>query len=303
MILVSGGTGFVGRHLVRHLVAHGHAVRVLSRSPRPPAAPPGAEWAAGDLRDPGSLAAPLHGVRAVVHLAAILPAGGRSDADLAALNAGGTEALARAARAAATARFLHVSSAGVYGDNPRPEPLLETDPPAPGNGYERSKLAAERALEGTLSSSDVRWTILRPAGLYGPDRPATAALVPPTHVDDLVRAIAAALEHDGLAGEVINVGGSRGLEYRELIGLIGSRVGHTPVQISVPAWCAFPARGAAAAWRVAGTPPAALARLAKARVNRTVSTEKARRLLAFQPMPLERGLDETAAELRGKGLL
>lgn len=294
---------------------------MLSRRGKPEEAPGGVEWAVGDLQDAASLARPLDGVSAVVHLAAMLPAGGRSDADLAALNAGGTEALAQAALAAGTPRFVHVSSAGVYGDNPRLEPLLETDPPAPGNGYERSKLSAERAVESTLSRSDVRWTILRPAGLYGADRPATAAffrdvarrrlwlhgpvavLVHPTHVRDLVGAIAAALDRDDLGGEVINIGGSRGLEYRELIGLIGTRVGRTPLQISAPAWCALPARGAAAAWRVVGTPPAALARLAKPRINRTVNTGKARRLLAFEPIPLERGLDETAAELRGKGLL
>lgn len=286
MILVTGGTGFFGRHLVSHLATSGREVRVLSRNPRREALPEGVRCTAGDLRDGSSLARALEGIDVVVHAAAAL--GGAPEADLTRLNVEGTSALARAARQAGVRRFLHVSSAGVYGDGAGGEPHRETDVPRPGTAYERSKLASEAALAEALEGSGVSWTILRPAGLYGPDRQATAALfgqvarrrlwlhgatrvvVHPTHVEDLVDAAQRALGREDLRGEVLNVGGERALEYSALIAEIGRRVGREPVQLRLPAL---------------------------RRANRAVDTSRARKLLGFAPMPLAAGLDRTAAEL------
>jgi nucleoside-diphosphate-sugar epimerase len=321
VIFLTGGTGFVGQRLTRQLTAEGRAVRVFSRGPRRAAFPPAVEWATGDLNDPSCLPAALKGAETVIHLAAALPGGPASASRVESLNVDGTRALASAACAAGVRRFIHVSSAGVYGDGVEEAPHREADPLSPATPYERSKLEAERALEAALEGSSVGWIILRPTGLYGPDRPATAAffqdvagrrlwlhgptrvLVHPTHVLDLVGAIARALEHEDLCGEVLNVGGAKPVEFRELIALIGAQLGHGPLQVSAPSWSRHVADGMARVWRLLGPPPVGLEHLARQWVNRTVNIEKARRLLGFEPVSLEWGLDQTATVLREMGLL
>ena len=321
MILLTGGTGFVGRHLATQFVADGRRVRVLSRAPAREVLPDAVSWAQGDLADPASLRAALRNVQTVVHAAALLHGGQMPDTAFEQVNAGGTESLARAAREMGVRRFLHIGSAGVYGDGFTATPHRESDVPGPGTPYERSKLSAERALATALEGSVVQWTILRPQGLYGYDRPETAAffravarrrfwfhgparvIVHPTHIDDLVAAVRLVVDREDLRGTLINVGGARPLEFRELISLIGKRVGHTPYQVSAPLPVARVAALAARAWAAAGKPPAMLARLSRVLINRAVSIEKARSLLGFEPVTLEWGLDRTAAELRRAGRL
>lgn len=316
MILLTGGTGFVGRHLVQQFVADGGRVRVLSRTPGRIALPHGVSWIEGDLENPESLRSALQGVRVVVHAAAVLPGPQMSRDSLERVNVGGTESLALAAREAGVARFIHISSAGVYGDGTVPAPHRESDLPSPGDPYERSKLAAECALTAALAGSQVSWTVLRPQGIYGADRPATAAffrdvarrrvwlrgpqrvLVHPTHITDLVAAVRLVIHHDELFGETINVGGARPVEFHELIAMIGARMGHTPLQLSAPRWTGRLARVTGRGLSLLRTPPAALARQGRAWINRAVNIDKARQLLGFEPVALEWGLDQTATELR-----
>lgn len=317
MILVSGGTGYVGRALVQRLAARGDRVRVLTRRADEATLPPGVELARGDLSASEPPIEALRGVRSVVHLAAALPAEHVASSELERVNVAGTRTLAAAAAACGVRRFVHVSSAGVYGDSATLAPRTEDDVPAPRTAYERSKLEGEHALRAALEQSDVRWTILRPTGVFGAGRPATAALfrevahrriwlhgaarviVHPLYVADLAEAIARCLADERVSGEVINLGGDRAVEYRELLTLIGSYVGRAPLHLSAPRWSGAIARalvrGAAGRSVVAGS--GRLARLAAPLVNRSVSIEKARRSLAFVPTALERGLETTAREL------
>lgn len=319
MILLTGGTGFVGRHLVSQLVADGRHVRVLSRTPGCVSLPDATSWAQGDLTDPASLRSALRDVDTVVHAGAVLREGLTPDAALDRVNTGGTRALAQIAREMDVGRFVHISSAGVYGDGCTPSPNRESDTPVPVTPYEISKLSAEQALVDTLGGSKVRWTILRPQGLYGSDRPGTAhffravarrrlwlhgpavVVVHPTHIADLTAVVRLVLDRVDLQHEVINVGGARSLEFCELISLIGARIGHVPFQLGAPRWTGQAAALAARAWRAIGDPPALLARLSRTWINRAVSIEKASRLLGFSPVALEWGLDQTVAELRLKG--
>jgi nucleoside-diphosphate-sugar epimerase len=321
VILITGGTGFVGQALARQLAADGLAVRILSRHPNRVTPRMPVEWVLGDLTERTSLPPALRDVDTVIHLAAVVPAGLPPRADLESVNVGGTGALAEAAATAHVRRFIHVSSAGVYGDGARDEPHKENDPIAPTGPYERSKVAAERAVVDALEGSSVHWVILRPPGLYGPDRPATAqffvdvahrhvwlhgpvpALVHPTHVLDLVQALVRVLRCPELHAEVVNIGGERPVDFRELIALVGKRLGRDPLQISAPRWSRQVASGIASTWRLAAIPPAVIQRLSRAHVNRTVNIEKARRLLGFEPVTLDWGLDQTVTGLRARGRL
>jgi len=321
VILLTGGTGFVGRHLVTQFVTDGRRVRVLSRTPGRVRLPDAILWARGDLAEPATLQAALRDVSVVVHAAAAMPDRQTQAAHLEQVNAVGTDTLARAAREVGVRRFIHISSAGVYGDGSSMAPHRENGALKPGTPYEQSKLSAENALTSALDGSNVQWTILRPQGLYSPDRPATAdffrsvarrrfwlhgptrVIVHPTHISDLTSAVRLVVNRDDLHHEVINVGGARPLEFRELISLIGMRVGHTPHQFSAPLPAAPLAALTARAWAVAGNPPAVLARISRVLVNRAVSIEKARSLLGFEPVALEWGLDRTVMELRQKLVL
>lgn len=320
MILLTGGTGFIGRHLVRQFVAENRNVRVLSRQPCRVALPSAVSWAKGDLVDSSSLRAALRDVSTVVHAAAVLAGENIPESAFERINAGGTEALAKTARAMGVRQFIHISSAAVYGEGTTAMPHLEDAAYCPSTPYQRSKLFAEQVLTTALAGSDIRCTIFRPVELYGSDRPQTIELfrevakrrlwlhgsasvfVQPTHIADLVGAILLAMDNENLQHEVFNIGGSESLEFRELISLIGTRVCNVPIQVSAPHWTRPVAAFATKASAMVGKPPALFARLSRACVNRTVSIEKARLLLGFKPLALECRLDQIAAELREKGV-
>ena len=105
-VLVTGGTGSLGRSLSRVLAEEGHAVRVLSTRPIPPSDPPGVEWALADLSKGGGLREAVEGVRAVFHLA--------SDFNNAeAVDVGGTRRLAEASSAAGVEHLVYISIVGI----------------------------------------------------------------------------------------------------------------------------------------------------------------------------------------------
>src|SRR5437764_15049814 len=114
MILVTGGTGFVGRRLVEALAAVGSTVRVLTRSrAHTTGFRERVEIIEADLLDASSLPAALHGVTSIVHLAASVP-GSTGAKQMSRTNVDGTRNPARAACATSVKAFVHPSSPGVY---------------------------------------------------------------------------------------------------------------------------------------------------------------------------------------------
>ena len=120
MELLTGSTGFLGRHLARCLAAEGRKIRALVRAgtdlQRIP--PEVGEIVWGSLDDPAAIARATHGIDTIYHTAARVSSGGnrqRFEDD----NVIATEALLEAAEAAGVRRFIHVSSAGIYGAETR----------------------------------------------------------------------------------------------------------------------------------------------------------------------------------------
>jgi nucleoside-diphosphate-sugar epimerase len=166
-IAITGGTGFVGSHLVETLCAAGVEPRVLVRDPVNPRWIGGAPvvWCEGSLGDVDSLERLVDGAGTVLHLAGVVRAGRAVDFDRG--NQLGTANLVAAmAEAAVSARLVHVSSLAAAGPSPEPEGVGPEIEPAPISWYGKSKLAAE--LEARKRGDDGWWTIVRPPAIYGP---------------------------------------------------------------------------------------------------------------------------------------
>ncbi|MFT3697440.1 MAG: NAD(P)-dependent oxidoreductase [Kofleriaceae bacterium] len=168
-ILVTGATGKVGSRLVRRLARRGDHLRALVRKPVPI---DGVEIVVGDLLDPGSLAAAVTGVDAIVHCAAFFR--GATDEQAHATNDLGTQHLARAAAAANVKRFVFTSTGNVYGGTNGA--LVNEDAEChPTAAYPVSKLAAEKFL---LALPDLDVRVLRLPFVYGDGDPHIAEIVP-----------------------------------------------------------------------------------------------------------------------------
>lgn len=171
-VLVTGGTGFIGRQLVESLRAAGCPVRVALRRPPPAAAwPDGVEPVTiGDLGPHTDWDAALAGVDAVVHAAAHVHVMRPGTEDLAAferVNVQGTARLAERAAAARVRRFVFLSSIMVNGEDSGAHAFRAEDEPRPANAYARSKLDAERALRAVAARADLGLAIVRPPLVYG----------------------------------------------------------------------------------------------------------------------------------------
>jgi len=166
-IAITGGTGFVGSHLVDTLCGAGLRPRVLVRDADNPRWIAGveAEFIQGSLEKPEALVRLVDGAGTVIHLAGVLRAGREIEFDLG--NRQGTANLVEAVRHnAATARFVHMSSLAAVGPSPEPEGLAPGDPAAPISAYGRSKLGGEAEVAALGDSN--WWCILRPPAVYGP---------------------------------------------------------------------------------------------------------------------------------------
>lgn len=160
--LVTGATGFIGRHLVHALRRDGHAVTALIRSPSR-AEDLGVRRVVGHLHDAAALDEAVLDQEIVFHVAGQMAA--RTEAEFLHGNRDGTANLVRAAsRHGRRPRFVYVSSMAAGGPSRPGCPLQAETPRRPVARYGRSKLAAE----DVITASDLPWSIVRPPLVYGP---------------------------------------------------------------------------------------------------------------------------------------
>ncbi|MBL9076308.1 MAG: NAD-dependent epimerase/dehydratase family protein [Planctomycetes bacterium] len=322
LCFVTGGSGFVGRHLLPRLAAR-HRLRLLVRPGQTPTgAGPDHERIEGRLDDPAALARGVAGADVVVHLAALVSFRREDHAAMFAVNADATAALAAAARTAGVRRFLHCSTISAVAYRDRPEPVDER---APYNfaplqiGYCDSKFAAEaRVLAEVERGLDA--VIVNPPSMYGAgDRRKgdgsllTAVLrgelrfAPPgginvAAVDDVCAGMLAALDR-GRRGERYLLGGEN-LTGRELLERVARIVGGRAPRRIAPA---FAVRAAAAALalkeRLAGSrPPLTSEILRLAPRFLWCTSDKAARELGWRAGPVDAGIEAAWRELRDDGV-
>ncbi len=251
--LVTGGTGFVGAHLVKALCARGDTVTVVARRP---ALAQTLGWGSevklvrGDLEDEAALREGCAGADVVYHVAGKIVA--RNVAEFMATNRDGTANVLEAARDSGVRRFVFVSSLAVGGPTTHGHPIDEERPPQPVTDYGRSKLAAEvlvRAMPASLP-----WTIVRPAVVYGEWDRATLKIfqfvrrglapvfgdgsqeLSVIHAEDLAQSLIAAATSPAAAGRIYFAAHPTTTTSRELVLAAGQALGRgtTPRILPVP---------------------------------------------------------------------
>ncbi len=236
-VAVVGATGFVGRHLVAHLLDTGHTVRAVSQSGgRLPGWPEGPVRAfQADVESGSGLAAALDGADAVVHLVAI-PRQGRGRT-FERTNVMGVRHVVDAAGAAGVRRLVHLSVLGAVDD--------------PGLEYLRSKWQGEQIVR----SSGLDWVILRPSLLFGEGdgffslivttltwwSPGVVAIpgdgsarFQPLAVDDLAIGIERSLSEPEHAGRTYELGGPAYLTYRQIVDAVMRVTGKRRLALNMP---------------------------------------------------------------------
>ncbi len=278
-ILVTGASGFIGRHLTAGLLKRGMPVRVMARHPeRLPA-----EWAghvevvAGSLSDKAVIEAATKGAALVFHLAGEI----QDPAAMRAVNADAARELARAAGAAGVKRFVHLSSVGVIGADEAGD-ITEDAPCRPKNEYERTKLEGERAVLEFARETGFDAVVVRPTIVFGEGvmntrdsllewmravqqgrfafigRKAVANYV---FVGDVVEAMFRLSERPSPGGEIFHVADPAPM--RDFVGAMADALGVACPSRVMPAWAAYAAAaGMETANRMLGTPaPLTLSRV------------------------------------------
>ncbi|MBN3037515.1 MAG: NAD(P)-dependent oxidoreductase [Candidatus Diapherotrites archaeon] len=308
-ILITGGTGFLGKRLVARLSKQ-HKVTVFSHVD---AALPGAEVIVGNMLDQNDLTKlKRRNFDVVYHMAAVLD---ESDPNMWAVNVDGTKNILDLFKKKGLQRFVFTSSVGVLGETKRA--AREDDPYNPQTVYEKSKAEAERVVMDYRLKYNIPYTIVRMTIVYGPNNfwrqifEAARSEYPIIgkgenlwhllYVDDAVQALELALLPQA-KNQIYNIAAKDVHTYKETYRLVKKALHmrfkdkHIPVTAAKAAALMHETRA-----RLRGERPnvtkmrASIERLIR---NRVVDIEKAERELGFKPKyGLEQGLEKTAGEL------
>ena len=239
LVTVFGGSGFVGRHVVRALVKRGYRVRVAVRRPdlagflQPLGTVGQIHAVQANLRYPDSVAAAIKGADAVVNLVGILQESGRQS--FAGVHANGARAVAQACAALGVPRLVQISAIGASKDSK--------------SSYGRSKAEGEAAVLALVPGA----VVLRPSIMFGPEDgffnrfASLARMLPvlplvgggetkfqPAFVGDVAEAIALAVDGAVAGGRIYELGGPEVKSFRELVAYICEVTGRKRLLVSLP---------------------------------------------------------------------
>jgi uncharacterized protein YbjT (DUF2867 family) len=289
MILVIGGTGFVGGHLIRRMRREGLPIRAVVRDPDKAhaLADQGVEVVPGNISDKVSLEKAAVGVEQVVHLVGIIQeAPGVTFKNV---HVEGTRNLVEAARKAGVRHFFYQSALGA-----RPGAKSE---------YHKTKWQAEELVR----ASGIPYTILRPSLIYGPGDQFTLRLaeiirqspvlpvigsgkskVQPIAIDDVVSCIVKAVSSDAFLNEIYEIGGPEQLTYEEVTRAIARAMGVARPTVHVPMLFLRPM--ARVLETVLPKPPVTTDQLIMLQEDNVCSMRDIREVFGIEPVKFQEGL-------------
>jgi uncharacterized protein YbjT (DUF2867 family) len=296
MILITGATGYIGRHLVARLVAQGERPRCLVRDTKRAAAILPAdkvELVRGDTVDSATLQEAVRGIDTIVHAAFITADHKESTGNhYEDTNVRGTANLIQAAKDAGVKRIIEISGLGTKEDKP--------------GSYMQGRFLAEKMLK----ESGVDWTIIQPSVLFGKDAPfikgltdliRTAPVVPligggktlfqPIYVEDVVTVIIKVLEDPArTSGKTYTIGGPAYYSFSQVIDILLETMHKS--RIKAPAPTALVGIGAAMMEAVLPRPPLTKAAMTLFSFNNTTDLRSVERDFGFTPVSFSDYLKE-----------
>lgn len=315
-VLITGGGGFIGSHLVESQLAQGHHVRTVDLHTQRlahMADRPRLDVVVGSITDRHLVERLVSGIDVIYHLASAHLDVHLSDDVYWQVNVQATANLLRAARAAGVGQVVHCSSNGVIGDVQNP-PADEATPCNPTNIYERTKLAGEQVALQVARETGLPVVVARPAWVYGPRCPRTQKLFHtiqkrrfvmvgdgrtlrhPIYVSDAVRGFELCAASKKAAGQVYLLAGEKPVTIQSLVRTIAEMLDVQPPAVHLPLWLAQ-AGGYALelAFRPLGRqPPFSRRSVDFFLKNNVYSIRKAQQELGFQPqVDLRAGLVQT----------
>jgi nucleoside-diphosphate-sugar epimerase len=319
MILVTGGTGFIGSHLLQKLSELGEPTRILVRPRRvSPQFPEGMESVSGNLISGDGVPEALHGVDTVIHLAGVTKA--LHQRDYYTGNVRGTETLARAMQGRSI-RLVHVSSLAAIGPSQANAPVQEDADPRPLTHYGKSKLEAERIVRALAPDA----VIVRPPVVYGPRDTDVFALLKSIskglvleiaggerrfsaiYVEDLVEGLIAAARAPSAAGRAYFLAHPKPASWSELAAIAAGVMDVHPRVLRIPLGVANGAAFCAELWSRVTRVPGIISREKVSEAQCTAwicdSGRAAAELGFVARTPLGAGLAKTLAWYREAGWL
>lgn len=325
-ILVTGGTGFTGKALVKRLLDMGHHVRALDYKEghkTDELRSWGAEVIIGSVTDQELVKNAVRDIDLVQHMAAAFREMNVPDTYYDEVNVGGTANMLAAAWDQGVKKFIYTSTCGVHGNIDDP-PGGEDAPIQPADYYQRTKYQAE-PLVNQYHQKGMKTTILRPAAIYGPGDPERFYLIfkrvasgtfpmfgsgktlyHPLYIDNLVDALVLAQDEDKGDGRAYLIADAQYVEIETLVRKVAQAMG---VEVKIPH---FPVMPLVVAGHVCEklckplgiTPPIFPRRVDWFRQNRAFKIDRAREELGYNPrVELDEGLRRTFEWYRDEGLL
>ena len=316
-ILVTGGTGFTGSHLVRRLLDKGHQVRALDNQEGlflEELRQHGAEVTLGSVTDESLVNELVKDCEVVFHLAAAFREVNASHRHYQDVNVQGTQNIADAAHRFGVRKLVYCSTCGVHG-NLKDVPGDEESPIDPADYYQRAKYGGEEVVQSFVQRG-LDAVIIRPAAIYGPGDPQRFAMLfrmvkqgrflmfgsgetlyHPLYIDNLIDAFELAAEADGVAGKAYLIADEQYWSLNDLVRHVAAalempvRIRHLPYR---PLWCsALLCEMVCKPLRL--SPPIFRRRVVWFRHDRAFSIERARRDLRYQPrIGISQGLQNAA---------
>lgn len=325
-ILVTGGTGFTGKALVKRLLDMGHEVVALDYKEGHKTQELrdwGAEVILGSVTDKDVVRRSVQGVEIVHHVAAAFREMNVPDTFYYDVNVGGTSNVLEAAFEEGVRKVIYCSTCGVHGNVDHP-PAGEDAPIQPADYYQRTKYEAEPIVR-QFHDRGLKTVTLRPAAIYGPGDPERFYLIfkrvakgtfpmfgsgktyyHPLYIDNLIDAFILAMEDGRGDGEAYLIADEQYLEIEDLVRRVGRALA---VDVKIPHYPVWPVVAAGHVCEKVCkpfgiTPPLFPRRVDWYRQNRAFKIDKAKRDLGYQPrVGIDEGLRRTAEWYRKEGYL